>query len=339
MAVTAGRAFELMEGAHARERLAHAFLLTGPPGAGKKALAARVIGMVNPQPGGDGGSLFEAEGRDEEQPELDALEGEFVRIVRPRSRSRRILIDDIRELERSLHLAAPKGIWKVGVVVDADRMFEESANAFLKTLEEPPAGCLLLLLTAHAEFLLPTIRSRCVEIVLKETERYEVLEGDERQRFADILASAAEKPSARSAMLLKATFEAVLAARKASIEAASQAALKEEADAYKQATEGDWLEEREKFYAATSAAEYLGVRSAVVEWLISWLGDTARQKVGAEQLDFPAYAEQTARFAKSHDVDSLLRRLEVLQELRDLLGTNASESLAIEVSFLRAFGS
>ncbi|NIP97650.1 MAG: hypothetical protein GWO24_31155, partial [Akkermansiaceae bacterium] len=48
MAVTAERAYELLEGAHARGRLAHAFLISGSPGSGKRALAARVIGLVNP---------------------------------------------------------------------------------------------------------------------------------------------------------------------------------------------------------------------------------------------------------------------------------------------------
>lgn len=338
MAVTAARAFELMEGAHQRERLAHAFLISGPPGSGKRALAARVIGMVNP-PEEDGGiDLFGDPEEVPAVPELDSLQGEYARIVRPRSKSRRILIDEIRELERSMHLAAPNGVWKVGVIVDADRMFDEPANAFLKTLEEPPPGCLLLLLTAHAEILLPTIRSRCVNIVLQPTERYEVLEEEERTAFAGILAKGAQKPSARSALLLKASFESLLAARKSAIEGANQAALKEEAAIYKQATEGDWLEEREKFYAAMSASEYLAVRSALVDWLISWLGDAIRQKVGVSELGFAEYAAETAKFAESQDLTGLLKRVDTLQELRDLLNTNVPESLAIEVSFLKAFG-
>ena len=337
MAVTAERAYELMEGAHQRERLAHAFLVSGPPGSGKRALASKVIGMVNPPAEAAGSDLF-GEAQEAKEPNLDALEGEFVRIVRPRSRSRRILISEIRELERSMHLAAPRGIWKVGVIVDADRMFDEPANAFLKTLEEPPDGCLLLLLTAHAEILLPTIRSRCVSIVLQATSRYEVLEEEERKTFAGILARGAEKPSAHSALLLKSSFEALLASRKVAIEAMNQAALKEESDAYKQATEGDWLDEREKFYAAMSASEYLSVRSALVDWLISWLGDAVRQKVGVTELGFPEYAEETARFAAGQDILALLQRIDTLQELRDLLNTNVPEGLAIEVSFLKAFG-
>ena len=338
MAVTAGRAFELMEGAHQRERLAHAFLISGPTGSGKRDLAARVIEMVNP-PGDSGGiDLFGAPEDPPASAAIDELEGELVRIVRPRSRSRRILIEEIRELEQSMHLAAPEGSWKVGVIVDADRMFEEPANAFLKTLEEPPPGCLLLLLTANADILLPTIRSRCVEIVLQSAAGHQVLEVDESMAFASILAGSADQPTAHGALLLKAEFESLLATRKAGIEQANQAALKEEADVYKQATEGDWLEEREEFYAAMAASEYLAVRSALVDWLISWLGDAVRQKAGAGNLSFPEYAGETGRFAGGQELPALLQRIDTLQELRDLLNTNVSEGLALEVSFLRAFG-
>lgn len=237
-----------------------------------------------------------------------------------------------------MHMAAPRGIWKVGVIIDADRMFDEPANAFLKTLEEPPPQCLLLLLTAHSEVLLPTIRSRCVEIVLQAGAHRELLSPEERAGFAAVLAEGAGSPSERVAMMLKASFEGLLAERKAAIEATHQAALKAESETYKRATEGDWLEEREKFYAAMSASEYLAVRSALVDWLIAWLGDAVRQKVGVSVLTFPDFGPQTSRFAGALEIDALLARIDVLQELRDLLDTNVPEGLALEVSFLKAFG-
>jgi len=95
---------------------------------------------------------------------LDELEGDLVRVVRPYGKARFIRVDEIRELEKSMFQAADAGKWKVGVVVDADRMQASASNAFLKTLEEPPKGCLLLLLTHSPERLLPTILSRCVNI-------------------------------------------------------------------------------------------------------------------------------------------------------------------------------
>jgi DNA polymerase-3 subunit delta' len=58
------------------------------------------------------------------------------------------------------------GGWKVAVIYGADRMREEAANAFLKTLEEPPAKTMFLLLTDAPEGILPTIASRSQRIDL-----------------------------------------------------------------------------------------------------------------------------------------------------------------------------
>lgn len=338
MALTEDTAFRLMEGAYTRDRLAHAFLVSGPVGSGKRDLASRVIAMVNPAERDGSADLFGESVEASRPAHLDELEGEFVSVVRPRSKSRRILMDDVRSLERKMHLGAPSGTWKVGVVVDADRMFDEPANAFLKTLEEPPPGCLLLLLTTNVEILLPTVRSRCVEIVLQARAGSDFLEEGERAAFGAILARSAARPTAHGALLLKAAFESLLGMRKEEIEATNKNALKQESDAYKKAIEGDWLDEREKYYQAMAASEYLAVRSALVDWLISWLGDAVRQKAGSAVLSFAQYAEDTRKLADSQEMTELLWRIETLEELRSLLNTNVPENLALEVCFLKAFG-
>ena len=58
MALTEDMAFNLIEGAHARSRLAHAFLISGAAGSGKRDLAARVVALVNPVETGEGSDLF-----------------------------------------------------------------------------------------------------------------------------------------------------------------------------------------------------------------------------------------------------------------------------------------
>src|SRR5258708_6705474 len=60
---------------------------------------------------------------------------------------------------------------KFGLIADADGMMSQSANSFLKTLEDPPNGSLLLLLTSLPEALLETIRSRCVVLALRSPSR------------------------------------------------------------------------------------------------------------------------------------------------------------------------
>jgi DNA polymerase-3 subunit delta' len=338
MAMRCEKAYELIEGAHERDRLAHAFLISGPAGCGKQELASRVVDLLNPPADAGGTDLFGAPEALPPARDLDELEGEFVHLVRPRSKSRLISVAEMRELEGRLYLAAPNGVWKVGVIVDADRMNESAENAFLKTLEEPPGRCLLLLLSAYPEFLLPTIRSRCVNLALQGTQRPEILGSEEKAGFIALLARATGKASPQHALLLKAGFEALLADRKKAITDKNAAALKEEEKMYKNVTEGDWLEKRDEYYKALTSSEYLGVRAALVGWIIDWVGDALRQKIGAGGLSFPQQAKQTGKLADGKEVSDLVRRLEALEELGRLLETNTSETLALEVSFLRAFG-
>lgn len=92
----------------------------------------------------------------------------------PTSKSRRIQIgasvddpDTVRWFdERFYYRSLTEAGYKIGVIVDADRMMPEAQNAFLKTLEEPPPDTLLILITANPAGLLATIRSRCQVIPL-----------------------------------------------------------------------------------------------------------------------------------------------------------------------------
>ena len=117
MAYSAEKAFELVSAAHERGRLAHAFLISGADGSGKQELAARIIRHVNGGGEKSGSDLF-GEAVKVETPPLDDLESGWVRILRPRMKSRRIGVDEIRNLEHTLQLAAPKGEHKVGVLVE-----------------------------------------------------------------------------------------------------------------------------------------------------------------------------------------------------------------------------
>ncbi len=86
--------------------------------------------------------------------------------IEPEKKSRIISVDAMRELMRKMRQTSFEGGWKVGIVLFADCLKEEAANAFLKTLEEPPPKTLLLLLTDSPQALLPTIRSRCQQLSL-----------------------------------------------------------------------------------------------------------------------------------------------------------------------------
>jgi DNA polymerase-3 subunit delta' len=85
-----------------------------------------------------------------------------------------ILVEDVREIARFLHLTSAEGGWRVVVVDSADEMNRNAANALLKILEEPPQHALLLLVCHAPGRLLPTIRSRCRMVTLQPLAADEV---------------------------------------------------------------------------------------------------------------------------------------------------------------------
>jgi len=338
MAYTADKAFDLLAAAHERKRLAHAFLVSGAPGSGKEALAARLIDHVNQSPNAEGGGLdLFGEPVVRETPPLDELESGWVRVIRPRMKSRRISVDEIRDLEHTLHLAAPAGKTKAGVIVEADRMNDASANAFLKTLEEPPDGTLLILLTALPQRLLPTILSRCVRLPLLGGRPLSDGDGGDLVKALNRAAKFGFGTPV-AALHIKAVFAEFLARHRAAVDAAAKAAEKEETAAYRDATDGTWLKEREAFHKAAAEAEYLDARNRLLDVLLAWMADLLRLKSGGTGLDFPETAEVLRPIAEAETPTRLLNRMSALEDLRHTLETNAFEPLAIEVGFLKAFG-
>jgi DNA polymerase-3 subunit delta' len=357
MSFTVGRAYELLHAAREHSRLAHAYLITGPEGSGKRDLAVRLIQLVNSGGGaaeeeqglglgldvesepGSGGS-FDAN----DVPKLETLRSTHVTVVEPESKSRRITVDAIRDAERPLHLAAPDQITKFAVIVDADRMGASAENAFLKTLEEPPRASMLLLLTARPELLLDTILSRCIRISLHAQRsadgvaRSMVEDGPGRGLLEALAAHTTEGRAGVSAALgLMAVFSAALKEEKERIGKLHDGAMKEENQHYKQSTEGDWLKRREDYYKALTEAEYQRVRSRYIEYLVAWFGDALRQQHQRPHLDLPEFSAATASLARTLDTMSLMQKASAIDKLRDNLNTNAHEALALENGFIRAF--
>lgn len=339
MASTCDKVYDQVAAAHGRGRLAHAFLISGARGSGKERLAARMVKLVSSGKDGATGGGFDLFGEPvvEEVPPLDELESGWVRVIRPRKKSRIISVAEIRDLEHTLHLAAPGGACKVGVLVEADRMNDQAANAFLKTLEEPPDHTLLLLLTANPQRLLPTILSRCVRLpllggqpLLEEggAELVAALNRAAQRGFGDPVA----------ALLLKSTFADFLARAKEEAEQRAKAEEKEEIAAYREGTDGAWLKDREAFHKAAAEAEYLGARARLLDVLMAWMADLVRIRAGSQLLDFPDTADKLRSIAEKETEQRLLQRIHALESMRRSLETNAFEPLVLDVGFLKAFG-
>ncbi len=155
----------VLAGAQRSGRLHHAWLLTGPEGVGKATLAFRFarrlfaglgaadslfLPVADPvfrrvASGGHADLLVIARGWDEKRKRLRA----------------EIVVDQVREAQRFLHLTPGEGGWRVLILDGADRLNANAANALLKLLEEPPARAIVLLTCAAPGRLPATVRSRC----------------------------------------------------------------------------------------------------------------------------------------------------------------------------------
>jgi DNA polymerase-3 subunit delta' len=165
------RQIEQLERAHKSGRVAHAYLFFGPDGVGKEKVAFAFAKALNCEAGkqapcGTCESCKKIERRTHPDVRLVASEHELVErglIEREKGGppSRQIRSSQLQELSDLFRHRPYLGRWKVVIVVDADLMNTNSQNRFLKTLEEPSADSAILLVTAHPEALLPTVRSRC----------------------------------------------------------------------------------------------------------------------------------------------------------------------------------
>ena len=148
-------AYSLISHAIDTGHAAHGYLIVGDLKGGCDVLADRILRKLFPN----------------ELAQIDAQCHPDVARLEPEGAKRIIKVESMRErIVEPMSLAAFSGGWKVGVIVGADRMEAPSANAFLKSLEEPTPKTLYLMLTDQPDAILPTIVSRSQRIDLPLSE-------------------------------------------------------------------------------------------------------------------------------------------------------------------------
>src|SRR5437879_394318 len=103
------------------------------------------------------------------------------------------------------------------------------------------------------------------------------------------------------------------------------------------ANDGTWLEEREEYYNSLTDSLYLQRRAGLIESLFTWWTDVLRASNGVTQRALAHAKKETAALATRFSSAEILKRVCRLEQLRDHLGRNIHEALAIEVAFLTMF--
>ena len=150
--LAASRAVQTLFAAEAAGKLPHALLLSGESLQNLERVMFALAGTIL------GGNA--------------AAHPDFHRI-RPENKMRRIGLAGTLELVREIRQTPLVGERKVACIYEPERMGREAANAFLKVLEEPPAGTVIFLLSGAVNQILPTIRSRCLNFRIVGSERFD----------------------------------------------------------------------------------------------------------------------------------------------------------------------
>ena len=230
--------------------------------------------------------------------------------IEPESKSRVIKTDAVRDLNHFISQTSFEGGWKAGVILDAHRLYENAANAFLKTLEEPPPNCLILLVTDSPQTLLPTILSRCQRVMIGDdaaggaSSEIELAMLDWLQRRGD-----RASPITQAAWI------------QAILKEVQERAEKDEKEQAAEGTDKDLIEARVR-------SRVIQARMEVLRVLYRWERDVMTCVCGGPEkvMHYGGYADALKRQGEGRTLAQALKRLEDVEYAARLLEGNVPET-------------
>lgn len=328
---------QLLQRSMERSRLAHAYLFTGDNLDELEAVARTLAKTLNCQQPrrktADGRPLDSCDACLSCRKIGDTLYPD-VQWIRPESKSRVILIEQMRDLMAEMHLKPTEAQFKVAVIVAADRLNVQAANAFLKTLEEPPPRSILVLLSTEPQRILETILSRCLRLNFAGGggQRFDAAQTAWLASFSE--AAASQQQGLLNRYRLLGTLLSHLGQTKTEIEKVLSARSPlERYDDVDPKLREKWEEE----LSAATEAEYRRQRADLLLGLQWWFRDIWLQTlaVPGDLLSFPRLKPGTEAVAKRISPGEATDNLQVLEQTQRLLHTNVQEALALEVGLLK----
>ncbi len=306
------QSIRLLQRAMLTDHLPQAYLFHGPDGVGKKLTALTLAKVLNCGEEGEDCcdrclSCRKIEASNHPDVSVVCPDGQFIRI------------DAIRQLQRSLNYRPYEGKRRVCVLDGADRMKTESANALLKTLEEPPPDTLLILLTAETDLLLPTIVSRCQQVRFTSLPIDQMIEELTRRlsvgkREAKTVAELSQGSLGRALEM----FDHEVWERRPKI--------------VEDLMDLPYRDVRWTFSTAESLADFGENLSLVFPIMISWYRDLImwNEQKDVDRLINQDFHEQIRERAALMSRRSLIRRIDAINQTSKALDRNVNRLLVIE---------
>jgi DNA polymerase III subunit delta' len=325
---------QLLQRSLVRGRLGHAYLFSGDQPEELELLARTLAKTLNCQnPIEQNGAAMDC---CDECPNCRKIENDRhadIHWARPESKSRIVTVEQTRELMREIQLKPTEANVKVAIITAADRLNAQAANAFLKTLEEPPQNSVLILLSTEPQRILETILSRCPRLNFFSDGNRELspAETEWLEKFGGF-AAAEQKSLLGRYRLLDVLLQKLGEIRSRADENLAARSPLEKYDE----VEKDLREKWEDELAAAVEAEYRRQRSNLLLLVQWWLRDVWLHTLaaGKDLLRFPKISGAEI-VAKRISPRQALENLQTLEQTQRLLRANVQEALALEVGLLK----